>query len=439
MLFATTASALPPLNLPFEDHRLDNGLRIVLAPDDALPDVTVRVCYRVGEADDPDGLPQLAHVVEHLLANGSRDVPPEERARFLESHGATNLSATTSADRTCYAETVGPEQLDLALWFEKNRMALTYDTIDEAAVRHEVAIVEHEYRYRVFDTTFGSLFEFISNEVFPAWHPYHLPLGLDHVVGDIHLRDVHAFLRTWYMPDNAIVVIAGHFDAAAAMRLASAYFQSIPVAASPVRPTIPRSWHVGDVHLGFSAPIIRDQVTMAWQTPAFREDGDRALDLAAEVLAGPDGLLIQRLVRTGLAVSVSARQSSRLRGSLFTIVAVAADGTSAETVAGTLENAVREVRVEIDETRVVRARERWMRRTLAMLETSAGRAARLGTEPDAGDPWDLEAYTHVDGPGVGAALRRYLVPETQVEALIHRGRVPAGMRGVLESREQRLP
>jgi predicted Zn-dependent peptidase len=134
------APAFPP---PIEEHHLANGLRVVLAPDDTMSDVSVVVRYEAGQADDPDGREGLAHVTEHVLFGAFRH---GAHAKLLLQVGASNLNAHTGLDFTSFEETVSPEALDLALWLEGARMATAADAVDETEVVRERTVAGLEYR-----------------------------------------------------------------------------------------------------------------------------------------------------------------------------------------------------------------------------------------------------------------------------------------------------
>jgi zinc protease len=424
-----------PLNLPVEEHRLANQLEVVLAPDDSVPDVSIVVRYAVGSADDPDGLEGLAHLVEHLEFGGSAHAARGDHTRWLEQAGGSNFIGQTHLDFTIYSETVPPEALDLALWLESDRMGFLEPRLDETAERHEQTIISHEYREHVLDTPFARLPVFVTDEVFPAWHPYHAPTDGLAAIDRLRLRDVKAFLRTWYSPANARLVLAGHFDPEAALALVTRYFGALPSNDVPKRAHLPTSWPIGDVVLDVNGDVPHEFVEAAWLTPALRQPGDRELDLAARLLAGPDGILVHDLVASGLAVSVRARQASCALASEFFVSAQVGDGQSAETVGRHIEAALAKLAAGVDEAQVARARKWWTDVRLLGIETSYGRARRLAEVEDFTDPWDLAAYNRIDAAAVADAVRRFLVPQERVAAIVY----PARSRPRVVHREKRLP
>jgi predicted Zn-dependent peptidase len=441
---AIAAEAPAKVNLATEVHVLPNGLTVVLAPDPALPEVGVVVRYRSGAADDPNGLEGLAHITEHLYFGRSRHVPRGAFDHLLESAGASVINGVTTSDDTTYFEVVPPSALGLALWLEADRMASAGETVDDDAVKHERRIVGQEYVSRVIDLGIGAFGQAIDNEIFPAWHPYHGPddaEGMLFAIGGVGADDVRAFQRTWYSPANAVVALAGPFDPAQVMALVTREFGAIAGAAPPARPGLPGAWSTGDVQLDVRTSLTRDSIVEAWSTPAGRAPGDRELDVAAEILAGPGGTLIQSLVDRGLAVGAAARQSSTGRGSVFVIRAVVADGVNADEVRRGVERAVAALAAHADSESVERARRLLFRRSLARVETALGRARRIAKWDGTGDPWNLDAYADIDREAVSNAVRSILVPANRVTAVLLASKVamPRGIHAVVERRERRLP
>ncbi len=441
MPLSTPCAAAGPPQWPVEEHQLSNGLRVVLAPDPTLPDVTVCVRFDAGSADDPNGLEGLAHVVEHLHFQGSRHVAPGDHNRLLESAGGTNINATTTPDATTYVETVPPEALELALWLEADRMGFADTRIDDALVSHERTIVDQEYRLRVLDSQLAMVGEIVANEVFPPWHPYHVPLEGLASVDRIQLADVNAFIRTWYTPANARVVVAGQFDAQTALDWVTRYFGGLPSVAAPPRPGLPPSWRVGDVRMNIRANVLQKYVVVAWRSPPLRAPDDRPLDLAARLLAGPQGLFVRKLVSRDLAVSVSARQHSMLRGSEFVVNVEVHPGVSVTPVGLAIEEAIAELAAGPDEADLARARKWWADRQLSRLETSLGRAAWLTAAPPQEDRWELGGYDTIDSAAVAGAVRRWLLPEGRSAAVVYpaAGMPLRGAAAVVDDREKALP
>jgi zinc protease len=412
---ARPALASPRPTLPVEEHRLANGLRVVLAPDPSLDDVTVLVRYGVGTADDPARSNGLAHLVEHLMFAGSKHAPPGY-FQLIERAGGWNLNATTTLDDTRYFVTVPPEQIPLVFWLESDRMAFLAQHLDEAALQREIALVADEAREKVDDHGLGAVGMTGFSEVFPPWHPYHRAFDAASLAKP-SLADVQAFLGTWYTPRNATLIVAGRFDTHAVLALAEHYFGDLPGTAPPERPAIPAS-NEPDVHVEMRASVIRDYVLVLWPTPPFHAPGDAELDVAATILADPLGRLQRELVEKGLAVHVEARQRSLLRQSAFYVSAVVADGSSTDSVSRVVTRVVRDLARAVQSDECQRAREELGDRMIFRLETSGGRAQQLASAGDR-DPWELTTYDKVQPTDVERTLRVMLTYQQTVVVVHH--------------------
>jgi zinc protease len=429
----TDARDLPPLSLPVEQHVLANGLHVVLAPDPAADGATLVVRYDVGSADDPPGKEGLAHLVEHMMFDGSRHVPRGEYWRWIERAGASGYNAFTSLDATRYVASVPPEQLPLLFWLESDRMG--FPVPDEDGLRRAKTLIADEVRGKTGDQAAGWEMPVLLSELFPPWHPYHAEPGRSGLDG-ITLADVRAFLRTWYTPRNARLFVAGKIDAAATLSLAEKYFGDLPGDAPPVRPALPEHWRLPHARVVMGAGVNRDRVALGWPAPPLGDPVDAALDLAAAILADPNGRLQKALVATGLVVSVHAGEDSHLRGSEFVIAAVMADGVPAEVVEDAIERTVDDLANTITPEECARARSEWATTALLRLQTPAGRASHLSNADSAPEPWGLHKYDAI-GPGeIAAAVRRVLAPSNRVSLLVHHDRRYPPGGGVL-SREER--
>jgi zinc protease len=412
---AAPAWGAPTLSLPVEEHVLPNGMRVLLAPDPTLDDATVLVRYEVGTADEPADKEGLAHLVEHLMFSGSKHAPGGY-GRFVEKAGGWNLNGMTSLDDTRYFVTVPSEQLPLVLWLESDRMGFLAQTVTEAALRRESSLIADEMRERVDDGILGKVGETSFGEVFAPWHPYHRAFEAD-ALGKSSMADVQAFLRTWYTPRNATLVVTGHFDPGVVLGLATRYFGDLPASDPPVRPALP-AWNDSDVRVEMRAGVIRDFATVAWPTPAFGDPGDAELDFAATILADPHGRLQQALVESGLAVRVWARQRSLRRASVFSVAAAAADGPSADSIGQVIQRVVRDLAREVKPEEVERARTEIMDMMVLRLQTSGGRAQRLAS-PGQRDRWGVDTYAHIQPADVERALRAMLAGRQTVVVVHH--------------------
>jgi predicted Zn-dependent peptidase len=428
------ASAAPPLSLPISEHRLPNGLRVVLAPDASFDDVTVLVRYEAGAADDPMQRAGLAHVVEHLMFGRTRHDPGGYWGA-VERIGAWNVNAETTLDDTRYYLTVPPDQLPIALWLESERMGFfAEDFEDEAAVRREMAIVTDEEREGAKDAAVGGVGREGLAEAFPIGHPYHRAFAA-HSLGDIAAADVREFIDQWYTPKNARLVVVGHFDPTTALSLATQYFGDLPANAPPARKRAAQTQAATAVQVEMGASIVRPFVLVLWPSPPWLQPGDPELDLAATILTDPFGRLQRELVANGLAVSVWSNEQSHLRGSAFLVGATVASEKSIDEVVTVIERVVGDVARQTLPDECVRVRSELSDMLLMSLETSLGRAQRLAA-PMPGS-WGLSTYAAIQPSAVEHSLRAILAGPETVVVVRPDGRFSAG--GEIVGRKVRRP
>ncbi|HYH45347.1 MAG TPA: pitrilysin family protein, partial [Thermoanaerobaculia bacterium] len=214
-----------PPTLEVRQHQLGNGLKVLLHQDRSVPVVDVQVWYEVGSKDERAGRSGFAHLFEHLMFKGSANVGPEEHGQFVESIGGRN-NATTDFDRTLYFETIPSRYLERILWMEADRMR-SLDVSDEN-FKSEREVVKEERRLRVDNPPFGRLFEVVLANTYTT-HPYRiLPIGSIADLDAATIEDVRAFHRTYYVPNNATLVVSGDLDPEQTLRWIEQYFGDIP-------------------------------------------------------------------------------------------------------------------------------------------------------------------------------------------------------------------
>jgi predicted Zn-dependent peptidase len=292
-----------PSDLPhihFSDRRLDNGLRVLVAPDALAPVVAVNLWYNVGSRHEQSGRTGFAHLFEHFMFQGSRHVTKAEHFSLVQSAGGVN-NATTYFDRTNYFETLPSHQLELALWLEADRMATLLDALDQENLDNQREVVKNEKRQTYDNRPYGSFYEKLMAAVFPEGHPYHhTPIGSMADLDAATLDDVTVFFRAWYAPNNAVLSIVGDVEEAAAHAAAERYFGPIPAnpslkhtEAPPIEPRIGRE--VREV-VPDAVPLIR--VHFGFRCPPFGTPEFDALEVISQILAGGKGSrLHRRLVR----------------------------------------------------------------------------------------------------------------------------------------------
>jgi len=230
-------AAVRPPKLQYQIATLPNGLRVILSEDHSTPIVHVAVWYHVGSKNERPGRTGFAHLFEHMMFKGSKNVEPDAHTSIVSSVGGRS-NAYTTEDVTVFWQTLPAHYLPLALWLEADRMATL--RVDDAAFRREREVVKEERRMRIENQPYGRLSEIIYDHAFTV-HPYkHPTIGSMADLEAASINDVRDFHSTYYVPENATVAIVGDFDAAQALQLATQYFGRVPRAQRRVPRDIPK-------------------------------------------------------------------------------------------------------------------------------------------------------------------------------------------------------
>ncbi len=230
-------SRSPLLSIPFDEHALANGLRVVLSPEPAVPVVAVNLWYGVGSRNERAGKTGFAHLFEHMMFQGSKHVPKNRHFELVERAGGS-LNASTWFDRTNYFETVPSHHLELALWLESDRMGWMLPAMTPEKLENQRDVVKNERSQRYDNQPYGDWDERLQSMIYPAGHPYHHPvIGSVEDIDAASLEDIDQFFRTFYIPNNAVLTICGDFERDRALELVERYFGAIP-AGDPI-PELP--------------------------------------------------------------------------------------------------------------------------------------------------------------------------------------------------------
>jgi len=415
---AAAPSETSRVPLAFEKYKLANGLEVILHEDKRTPIVTVNLWYHVGSKDEPVGKNGFAHLFEHVMFQGSKHVPEDTYFRYLERAGATNINGTTNLDRTNYFETVPANRLELALWLESDRMGFLLDHADQHTFDSQREVVKNERRQNYENAPYGMAAHYIRAAVFPPNHPYHLlTIGTPQDLDRASIDDVRAFFRTWYVPNNATLVVAGDFEKDATKKLVEKYFGPIPSGVLPARAPAPEAKLAGETRIDMVAGVELPRVYVSWPTPALYTQADAELDLLANVLSsGKTSRLYKRLVYDDrIAQDVRAYQASSQLASVFEIVATAAPGHTTDELMKAIDDELAKVRAaspSADE--LVRARTGILTGLVFALESTGARADMLQSfNQTTGDPGflqkDFARYEAATIDSVRDAAKKYLL------------------------------
>ena len=286
--------SLPPLDI--EEYRLENGLRVVLNRDMSVPVVAVAVYYDVGSRNEREDRTGFAHLFEHMMFQGSDNVPKAGHFQYIMKAGGT-MNGTTSSERTNYYETLPANQLPLGLWLESDRMrslAVTQENLD-----NQRDAVKEEKRLRYDNQPYGQIFDLINEMIYKNFANSHSTIGSMEHLDAASVEDVQEFFRIYYAPNNAVLVISGAFEPDIAKDLVQTHFGDIP--SQPLPPSLDvaepeevashfRQWE--DKLAPFPAFLL------GWKIPKRRTPESHALYLAGKLLYdGDSSRLYQKLVK----------------------------------------------------------------------------------------------------------------------------------------------
>jgi len=398
----------------FTDERLPNGLRLIVSVDRLAPVVAVNLWYDVGSKHEVEGKTGFAHLFEHVMFQGSRNVGKAEHMALIQAAGGT-MNGSTWLDRTNYHETLPSHQAELALWLEADRMGTLLDALSQENLDNQREVVKNEKRWSYDNRPYGTWYEKLQGHLYPPEHPYHhTTIGSMEDLDAASIEDVSAFFRTYYAPNNAVLSVVGDVDPGDIRRWTERYFGGIPA-----NPDIPK---LGDLSL---PPIVGEEVRetvhdkvplprihVGYRAPAFGDPRLDALDIAAQVLAGGKGSrLHRRLVRDErIAQDVALVALGFVGGaSICAGWATVRPGVSVDRVEAALhEELDRLTREPISDDELARAR--------ALIETEE--LAALSRVEERADRLSMYATLFDDPDQINQMLPRYLaVTAEQIQSI----------------------
>lgn len=384
-----------------EKYALPNGLEVILAPDSRVPLVAVNIWYHIGSGGEVPGKTGFAHLFEHMLFQGSKNVGEDRHFDVLKNIGADGVNGTTNPDRTNYFEVVPSNQLETALWLESDRMSHLLEVVTQKSLDNQIEVVRNERRQRYDNVPYGKARFALYEALYPEGHPYrYLTIGRHEDLAGASLEDVKNFWRTWYVPANATLTIVGDFDPATIKATISKWFGSLPTARKPALVTVPApAPRAARVEVADAFAKLR-QITWAFHSPANFAAGDAELDILANALgAGGTGRLYKTLVHERqLAQSVSVYQSGSQFSGMFVVSVTAQTGADLAAIEQLVTDELTRARTtRITDAEIARAVTQVEARMVYGLESLMGRANLL------------QAYNHYLGTPdrLGVDLARY--------------------------------
>jgi len=393
----STASTAP---VPAEQFTLSNGMTLIVKPDRRAPTAVQMLWVRVGSMDEVDGTSGVAHVLEHMMFKGTKDLKPGEFSRRVAALGGRE-NAFTTRDYTGYYQQIPADKLEQVMKLESDRFANNQWADDE--FKREIEVVKEERRMRTEDQPRSLLGEQQNAAVFTA-SPYHRPVvGWMSDLDAMTPEDARAFFKHWYTPANAAIVVAGDVDVGKVRAWAEKYYGSIPARAVPARKPRVEPAQRGVRRIDFKAPAEQAYVSLAYRLPqidpADKFNGDidpYALVVLAAVLDGYPGSRLDRALTQGpdrVADSAGAYSGFVGRGpQLFVLDGVPAAGKTTQALEAALRAEVAKIAREgIGEAELARVKTQWVASETYKLDSVMSQARELGSNWVQGLPLDASA------------------------------------------------
>ena len=279
----------------YEEYDLDNGLHVILHQDNTAPVVNISVAYHVGSKDEDPSKTGFAHFFEHLLFEGSENIARGEWDRIVSANGGSD-NATTNQDRTLYYITLPSNSMEVGLWMESER--LLHPVINQIGVDVQSEVVQEERRLRLDNAPYGRWQEQMFVNLFKK-HPYRwTPIGsMEHLAGAT-LDDFKAFNEKFYVPNNAVLVVAGDIEMSKTKQLIQDYFGPIPRGQEIQRPSVTEEPVTETIKANFKDPNIQiPAILLGYRTPAQTERDAYVLDMISAYLSdGRTSKLYKKMV-----------------------------------------------------------------------------------------------------------------------------------------------
>jgi zinc protease len=260
-VFATTLYAATN---SVHEYQLPNGLKLFVKEDHRAPAVMVQIWYKAGSADEVTSKTGLAHVLEHMMFEGSKKYPNDSYMKIIAANGGNN-NATTMNDYTYFYQTMKADKLPIALELEADRMQNL--TLSDQSFAKEIKVIREERRMRVEDDPQGATFERLNATAFVSSPYHHDTVGWMRDLDHLTAQDARQWYETWYAPNNAIVVVAGDVDPEHVYQLVNQYFGAIPAKKLPARPLMQDQTQLGERDVQVNIPAQLPWLVMGYNTP----------------------------------------------------------------------------------------------------------------------------------------------------------------------------
>lgn len=414
----TASSTAPPAVF---EHRLGNGMKVIVKPDRRAPIAVSQVWYKIGASYEPDGITGISHALEHMMFKGTQKYGPNRFSELIAEQGGTE-NAFTGQDYTAYFQTLAADRLKIALELEADRMANL--TLSPEEFAKEIKVVQEERYLRTEDKPKSLTYERFQAT---AWRvsPYRNPtIGWMSDLQNMTAQDLRAWYEQWYAPNNATLVVVGDVDPKAIFAMAEKYFGPLPPSDIKPQKPMPEPPQGGMIRLQVKAPAQQPYLILGYKTPVIKKDSEDwapyALEMLVAVLDGGSSARLSRELVRGQEIAVSTGSSysafDRLPG-MLTLAGVPAKNHSLAELEAALGQQIKRLQDElVSEQELERVRNQLLAAKVYERDSVFYQAMQIGQLETVGLPWQLsdsylEKMRQVTAEQVREVARTYLVDD----------------------------
>ena len=442
LLLCALSSSAQKIKVTYEQFTLPNGLNVILHQDKTIPRISVNVWYFVGSGSEKPGRTGFAHLFEHILFEGSKNVPEGKFDEWLEAAGANNNGSTTE-DRTNYYEDLPANALDLALFLESDRMGFLLASLTDSTVDGQRDVVKNERRQSYENRPYGAANLELPALLYPKDHPYSWPvIGSMADLTAASRQDVADFFTQYYIPGNASLCIAGDIDLVQARKAVEKWFSDVPAGKTVLPPQPVAAVLTEEKRVVMEDKVQLPRLQMVWLSPANFQPGSAEMELLGSLLGGgKNSRLYKRLVYDlQIAQNVSAYQNSSKFSGEFYIAVTARPGIGLSQIEKIVQEEIDKITSEsANDRELARVVNQYESRFLTQIERSGGFSGKANQLNEyffyTGNPdyfnEDLQRYKSVDPSDISAAARKYLRSNARIVMSI----VPEGKKDLAATKK----
>jgi zinc protease len=366
-------------SVKFTEHKLKNGLRVILSEDHSAPTYSISVVYNAGSRDERAGRTGFAHLFEHMMFQGSENVGKGEHFVLIENNGG-GMNGSTNTDRTEYHETLPSNQIDLGLFLEADRMRAL--AINQANLNNQRETVKEERRQRYDNQPYGLTFDTLYETAYDSFGYKHSTIGSMADLDAAAVKDVADFFKTYYAPNNAVLTLVGDFKSNEVLTKIEKYFGSIPTQPAPPAPDMTEPKQTVERRKTIEDPLAQiPRIDMAWKIPPGNTPDWYALYVLGEILStGQSSRFYRNLVREQQVVVQEGAGPMERRGpSLFVVDMAVVPGKDLKQVEKLVYDELDRVKTQpVTDAELQKVRMALKRGKVEQLEGTLGRAEDLG-------------------------------------------------------------